>query len=150
MSVIRICTRGCGAGSALSCDARREGNKAFKDGNVDLAIRLYSEGIEADPNNFALFSNRSMALARQERWHAAAADGIRCVDLNPGFMKGFHRAGHALQRLGRYGEAVKILERGLAAHPGNADLRELLEQARSMFERHDAQRRSRALSFLLG
>jgi stress-induced-phosphoprotein 1 len=94
-------------------------------------VARYTEGIELDPTEHTLFSNRSMANLSLGNYEAAAADGIKCVELNPMFMKGYHRAGSAYMKLERYEDAAKIVQKGLVLHKADAALMSLLEEARA-------------------
>jgi hypothetical protein len=40
---------------------KEKGNKAFLAGDFHEAIKLFTLGLEIDPNNFLLYSNRSAA-----------------------------------------------------------------------------------------
>jgi tetratricopeptide (TPR) repeat protein len=44
--------------AALANVFKEQGNEAFKDGDFDKAVKLYSQGIDIDPDNEFLFSNR--------------------------------------------------------------------------------------------
>ena len=110
---------------------RSEGNAAFKERDYDLAVKRYSEAIDLYDGDHTFFSNRAMALLALDRNSEAEADGRRCMEINPGFMKGFHRTASALIKLGRPDEAVSVCERGLTTHKGNADLASLLDEART-------------------
>lgn len=75
-----------------------------------------------------------MAYAHLEDWAKAAADGRTCIAKAPRFIKGYHRAALALQHLEEYKEAIRLLEMGLTHFPGNADLKQLLDQVRPRYE----------------
>ena len=36
-----------------------QGNEAFKNGDIQLSIKFYSEAIDMDPDNHVYYSNRS-------------------------------------------------------------------------------------------
>eukprot|EP01034_Spumella_vulgaris_P017506 gene17506-22328_t len=40
------------------------GNVAFEDGNTELAISLFSQAIDIDPDNVVFYSNRSAAYMK--------------------------------------------------------------------------------------
>ena len=100
--------------------AKERGNAAFKARDFVKAAHQYSMAIRLDPGNHVLFSNRSAAYASQGSWDKAHADACRCVELRPGWGKGYARKGAALVGKGQAGEALKVYEQGLAAEPGNA------------------------------
>lgn len=93
------------------------------------------DGRLQDPFNHVLYSNRSACYAElgDDEATKALADGQRCVALNPEFQKGFSRLGFALYQLGRYAEAEKAAENGLAVKgtvPVAKGLLDLLEKCR--------------------
>ena len=51
-----------------------KGNAAFSAGRFDEAIQHFTAGIEADPTNHVLYSNRSAAAASKEDYTAALGD----------------------------------------------------------------------------
>jgi stress-induced-phosphoprotein 1 len=48
------------ASAAAAVALKDQGNAAFAAKDYASAIRLYSQGIELDPTNYILFSNRSV------------------------------------------------------------------------------------------
>jgi stress-induced-phosphoprotein 1 len=60
---------------AVQSDAFKDlGNKAFAAKEYDKAIDLFSRGIELDPQNHVLYSNRSAAYGGKKDWTAALED----------------------------------------------------------------------------
>lgn len=104
-------------GCALRCTCGSEGNEFFKRGEWDAAIERYSKAVDLDPENHVFYSNRSAAYAGAGEWAKAAADGARCVELNAGFLKGYHRVSNALFHTQDYKQAILLLEKGLVHHP---------------------------------
>ena len=39
-------------------DLKTQGNKAFASGDFETAIKFFTQGIELDPTNYVLYSNR--------------------------------------------------------------------------------------------
>lgn len=113
---------------------KAEGNVFFKARDYPNAIAKYSEAVDLDPENHVYYSNRSAAYGLNGQWELAAADGRKCVSLNPKFFKGYHRASNALKNTKHYEQAIKIIEKGLIHFPGNADFRKLLGELRVLQE----------------
>lgn len=105
-----------------------------------MAVTKYTAAIGLDPTQAALYSNRSAAYAGLGDWENAAADGKKCIEVDASFLKGYHRAGSALRSLGRLEEAKKIAEKGLVHHPGNEDLKKLVDELTPMIEAEKAAR----------
>ena len=45
---------------------KEQGNAAFQAGDLKESIRLYSQGLEMDPDNHVLYSNRSAGRRRKD------------------------------------------------------------------------------------
>lgn len=60
------------AGSEEAAKAKARGNEAFKNGQTEEALSAYTEAIRAAPSDAALYSNRSAAFAKLERYSEGA------------------------------------------------------------------------------
>ena len=101
----------------------------MKENKFDEALQHYSDGIEVDPDNHVLYSNRSAVYARLGRYAEALSDAERTVGLKAGWPKGYSRLGYALLQLGRYEEAKDKYQEGLKLDPDNQQLKEGLTEA---------------------
>jgi tetratricopeptide (TPR) repeat protein len=77
-------------------DLKGQGNAAFKKGNFDKSIDMYTKAIKIKPTHI-LFSNRSIAWLKKEPATAnakkqALEDAKRCVELNGNWAKGHMRS----------------------------------------------------------
>jgi len=126
--------------SDLATRKKNEGNEYFKARDFPRAIAAYTEAINAQPDNHVLYSNRSAAYAGLERWAEASADGQKCVQLDPTFVKGYHRAGLAMLNTGELREGIALVEKGLVHGPGNADLLDVLGKMKAVFHREETRR----------
>lgn len=75
---------------------RARANGAMQRKSFELAVRFYSEAlcVPAPPALQAqLCANRSSAYFGLGLYSAALDDGRRAVELDPGYVKGFHRRG---------------------------------------------------------
>ena len=68
-------------------ELKQKGNDAMKDKKFDSAVKFYSEAIKLDPNNHVLYSNRSAAYMKQERYHNALKDAEKTVDIKKDWAK---------------------------------------------------------------
>ncbi|KAI0829345.1 chaperone [Trametes gibbosa] len=112
------------------------GNKAFQAKDYDKAIELFSQGLEIDPTNHVLWSNRSAAKAGKRQWAAALEDAEQCIKVNPTWAKGYARKGAALHGEHRYDEAIAAYEAGLKVEDSPA-LRKGLKEVVDAKQRND-------------
>ena len=66
---------------------KADGNKALQSGKSDEAVQLYSQAIKCDPENAALFSNRSAAYCKLSKYMEALTDAETAVQLKPDWPK---------------------------------------------------------------
>ena len=68
-------------------ELKSKANAAFATGKNDEAIDLYSQAIALDDKNHVLYSNRSAAYAKSNKYEEALKDAEQCVTLKPDFVK---------------------------------------------------------------
>lgn len=62
---------------------KNQGNEAFKRGEFESAVGLYSLAIEQDQSNHVLFSNKSGALINLGKFQEALEAAESCLRINP-------------------------------------------------------------------
>ena len=97
----------------LGEEKKEEGNTALAAGDLPGAIALYTQAIQHDHSNHVYWSNRSAALLKQGDVKGAISDGEMCVEINPGWGKGYARLGTALFQNGEKREAERVYKEGL-------------------------------------
>lgn len=66
---------------------KEQGNAAYQAGEYDKAVSLYTEGIEQEPTNAVLFSNRSAAYLNLGFYDKAIRDADMCIELDSSWSK---------------------------------------------------------------
>lgn len=66
---------------------KEKGNAAFQAGDFQKAVDFYTNGVELEPRNRALFSNRSAAYLKIEDYAKAKLDARICIDLDKSWPK---------------------------------------------------------------
>jgi len=72
-------------------ELREKGNACVKEGNHVEAVLHYSSALKADPNNFAIHSNRSLAFLKMQQFYLAYQDAKKVIELKPDWAKGYFR-----------------------------------------------------------
>lgn len=110
---------------------KEKGNAALQQGNYKEAVKFYSEAIALDPQNHVLYSNRSAAYQKDEKFELALEDAEKTVQLKPDWGKGYSRKAACLAYLDRNDEAIAAYEEGLRHDPTNAQLAEGLKEMKA-------------------
>ncbi|ETV95980.1 hypothetical protein H310_10637 [Aphanomyces invadans] len=121
---------------------KNEGNEFFKKGKYAEAIEKYTDAINLDPTNHVYFSNRSAAFLGQHCYQEAADDGAKCVELNPQFVKGYHRYALGLKGIKQYVKALEVLKAGQKIDFDNKDLNKLINEIEPLQAKVEQARRS--------
>nr|AAI49286.1 RPAP3 protein [Bos taurus] len=74
---------------------KEKGNKYFKQGKYDEAIECYTKGMDADPYNPVLPTNRASAYFRLKKFAVAESDCNLAIALNRSYTKAYARRGAA-------------------------------------------------------
>jgi tetratricopeptide (TPR) repeat protein len=96
------------------------GNRAFAAGNFSQAIKMYSLSLEQDGLDVVCLCNRSAAYCALDLFQHALKDAQKCIEVDPGFTKGWLRASQAFAALGHHQEAKDCLQ-NLLFYGGDID-----------------------------
>ncbi|XP_006190374.1 RNA polymerase II-associated protein 3 [Camelus dromedarius] len=98
---------------------KEKGNKYFRQGKYDEAIECYTKGMDADPYNPVLPTNRASAYFRLKKFAVAESDCNLAVALNRSYTKAYARRGAARFALQKLEDAKKDYEKVLELEPDN-------------------------------
>ncbi|XP_067124872.1 stress-induced-phosphoprotein 1-like [Centruroides vittatus] len=112
-----------------------QGNAALNAGKLDDAVAFYTDAIKLDPSNHVLYSNRSAAYAKAEKFKEALDDAEKTISCKPDWSKGYSRKGASLAYLKRYEEAIEAYEEGLKHDPNNVQLKEGIKEVEDQMAR---------------
>ncbi|KAJ7988872.1 hypothetical protein DPEC_G00313700 [Dallia pectoralis] len=86
------------------------GNQLAAGGQLEMAIKYFTDAIKHNPTEFKLFGNRSFCYEKLHQYDRALCDADLSLSMNPGWIKGLFRRGKALSGLKRYFEACQTYE----------------------------------------
>lgn len=101
---------------------------AFQTKDMVNAEKLYGKAIDCNSKDYLLYSNRCAVRLLVKKNEEALRDAKRCLNLEPTFIKAHYRKAQALQRLGKFDEAVAACKDGLTHHANNSELIKLQEE----------------------
>lgn len=108
--------------------AKEAGNREFSAKNYAEAIKHFTEAIQHDPSDHVFYSNRSACYASLSQYQEALADGNKCVELKPDWVRGYTRKALAEFYLGEYDAAEATYRKGLELDSTNEQLKTGLEE----------------------
>ncbi|KAE8791368.1 Ankyrin-3 [Hordeum vulgare] len=118
--------------------------KAIKRKDYHGASMFYTEAIELDPSDAALYSNRSLCYLQMTEADKAVRDANTCIKLCPEWIKGYYRKGAALMSLEDYKGACDAFMAGLQVDPENAEMEKaFMEAVEEMKKGHLAKKGSK-------
>jgi len=109
---------------------KKQGNILFVKGKYTKADDMYSQAIELGVDDAKLYGNRSAARHHMERYEEALTDAMRALEIDPNWIKGYHRKAMALTSLGLLEDAAVTYEAALVLDPTNGGLTKKLHSAR--------------------
>ncbi|KAJ2681808.1 hypothetical protein H4R19_007258, partial [Coemansia spiralis] len=117
-----------GQSAAAAEEWREKGNVEFKKENWVLALECYRNGLGHDVYNTKLHGNSCMALIKLKRWSQAMKHAEQCIALEPSWVKGYYMKGRILSGENKIEKAKEVLRQAHAMEPGNAQIKELLDE----------------------
>lgn len=111
---------------------KNQGNKAFGLGENVKASKFYTLCIHLENTNHVYFSNRAAAYFNQKYYTGGYWDSMRCVKLNPTWVRGYVRKSSCELALKRYEDTIATATAGLKLEPGNKDLISVMAEAMKM------------------
>lgn len=97
-----------------------EGNKAIAQKDFDLAIKKYTEAIEALPSNAVYFANRAAAFTNLQKYDEAIEDAEAAIKIDPNYSKGYSRLAYAKYVQDKPEEALEAYKKVLEIEGDNA------------------------------
>jgi len=119
----------------MAAKLKEQGTEAFKKKDYDQAVKMYSDAIAISKCDHVLYSNRSAAFAEGKKYKEALHDAQKCVELKPGFAKGYGRVALAQYNLNKLMDAKKSYQEGLKHDSQNQVLKTGLRDTEKSFRK---------------
>ena len=114
------------------------GTKAFVAKDFPKAIEHFTNAIGENPQDHALYSNRSACYYSTQEFEKALEDADKCIEVKEDWAKGYMRRGLALAGQNKLEDAIDAYEKGLSLEPENAQLKSNLASAQQAKARASA------------
>jgi tetratricopeptide (TPR) repeat protein len=110
-------------------ECKTKGTAAFTEGDYHEAVKWYTKGVELDPKNYILYSNRSASFLALKYYFQAFEDADTCISIKGDWLKGYFRKGAVLAALKLWADVAPVYDQGLKCEPNNAEFRNKLDEA---------------------
>ena len=117
-----------------AAEYKAEGTAHFTAKRYLQAVKCYTDAINAESDAVELaklLGNRSTSFGLLGEHSSALEDAKQALQHDSNYLKGYFRQATALMALGRFADAAAAAAEGLQKQPGNAQLQQLLQEARS-------------------
>ncbi|OMO70833.1 Tetratricopeptide TPR-1 [Corchorus capsularis] len=112
----------------MASDLEIKAKEAFIDDHFELALELYSQAIELNPNKAELYADRAQANIKLNNLPEAVADANKAIELEPSMSKAYLRKATACMKLEEYQTAKAALETGTLLAPGESRFSKLIKE----------------------
>ncbi|ORD95877.1 DNJC7 [Hepatospora eriocheir] len=104
---------------------KEEGNKLFKDNNLEAAFEKYNETLSIDPCNVNALINRSIILQKQNQIKSAMKDCLNGLEIEPSNLKLYKRLAYLNQETNPE-LSLKYVKKGLLIDESDKTLNDML------------------------
>ncbi|CAN8318070.1 unnamed protein product [Cochlearia groenlandica] len=111
--------------------ARTRGNDLFSSGRYSEASVAYGDGLKCDDSNSVLYCNRAACWYKLGLWEKSVEDCDEALKIHPNYIKALLRRAASYGKLGRWEDAVRDYEFARKELPGDNDVAESLERAKT-------------------
>jgi tetratricopeptide (TPR) repeat protein len=116
---------------------KAKGNQAFGCENFAKAIDYYTQAIQINESNHLLYANRAACYLSLGQPMFAKVDAIKCVGIEPKYVKGHYRLAEAHMMLHDYERALRDVETGLKISPTEPSFAELKQKIEHIIAERD-------------
>ncbi|KAL6069775.1 SET domain-containing protein [Balamuthia mandrillaris] len=110
-----------------------QGNKAYGQGNLLLALQLYSQSLSLDDANALTYGNRSIVHLKLNRPTEALEDACMAITRDASWAKGYWHHGNALLALEMEWEARNSFARALQLAPEHTTFQQAFQKAEKLY-----------------
>lgn len=119
-------------------ELKEKGNEAFKHGDLDLALKYYTDGLKVAPSDSneqaTLLKNRAAVYLKRNENEKVVADTTSALEITPNDPKSLYRRCQALENLERFEEAYRDAKLIHTVDPGNKVIQPVLARLHAIVQ----------------
>lgn len=97
------------------------GYKYYKNGYLDKALEIYTEGIKRTKGNYLLFYNRGIAFRKKFLYHKALLDFKKAIELKPDYIEAYQNVDWILSKQRNWDKIIKLWSEFINKFPENPE-----------------------------
>lgn len=105
---------------------KEKGNSCVREEKYEEAIFHYTHALKLDPNNYSIYSNRSLAFLRMQQYYFSMEDALQTIKVAPEWAKGYFRKGEVEFATFHFSEALSSYGKALARQRDDPNIRHAL------------------------
>jgi len=117
-------------------NCKEEGNREFREGRHEAAIKLWTDGFNLDPTNASinkiLLANKGAALKSLGKYDEAVSVLSQCLEIDNEYLKAYTRRAQCYMELKKYEEAERDFNMASMKDPGDKELKRSLAEAKKL------------------
>uniref|UniRef100_A0A7S1YDQ2 Uncharacterized protein n=1 Tax=Sexangularia sp. CB-2014 TaxID=1486929 RepID=A0A7S1YDQ2_9EUKA len=114
---------------------KEQGNNAFRSGDFEKAVEMYTLAIECMPKNPSYYTNRATCYAKMSQWSKVLRDAERSLKIDIDWVKGWYRKGQALSKMENHKEAHAAFVKACALQPDNGEFKKLRDEEEAAWKK---------------
>ncbi|XP_033226402.1 hsp70-Hsp90 organizing protein 3-like isoform X2 [Belonocnema kinseyi] len=108
---------------------KEQGNTCVREQKYEEAMYHYTRAIKIDPQNYSLYSNRSLVFLRMQQYHLSMEDAFMTIQLKPDWTKGYYRKAEIEFYTFRFSEAIQSYRKALELQPDDPSIIDAINRA---------------------
>ncbi|XP_010671588.2 protein SGT1 homolog B [Beta vulgaris subsp. vulgaris] len=122
----------------MATDLEKKAKEAFIDDHFELAVELYSQAIDVNPNISELYADRAQANIKLSNFTEAVADANKAIQLDSSMAKAYLRKGIACMKLEEYQTAKTAFEAGSTLAPEDSRFTNFIKECDELIAEENA------------
>ncbi|KAG7203568.1 hypothetical protein KM043_013612 [Ampulex compressa] len=107
---------------------KEQGNACIREQKYEEAMFHYTHAIELDPQNYFLYSNRSLAFLKMQQYYFAMEDALMTIHLKPDWTRGYFRKAEVESQTFRFNEALQSYNKALSLQPNEPRILDAMDR----------------------